>query len=406
MRLPKRLLPILIPVAAIALTFVLINMRPAPAKQEAAVTTPLVEVEEARSVAADFVVRAQGTVQPRTQTVLVSEVSGVVVDVAEQFNAGGFFRRGDVLLRIDPRDYQAALRRAEAAVANREALLAQERARADQALRDWENLRRAGTPSDLVLRKPYVAEAEANLRAAEAELQQARINVDRTVIRAPYDGLLRDKRVDIGQFVGTGTQLAELYATDIAEIRLPLTEHDASFVTLPAPGAEDSIAMTLSATIAGTRYSWPARLVRSERVIDERSRVIYAVARIDDPYGRQKDSTHPHVLSFGTFVNAELPASIGHAAVAVPRQALRGSNQVMTVDADQRLRLREVHIVRSDASHAYVDGGIAEGERIIVSSMPSPVDGMPVRVNEGAAVAATGRAAVAADPADDSDPVE
>ncbi|WP_164483942.1 efflux RND transporter periplasmic adaptor subunit [Pseudofulvimonas gallinarii] len=256
-----------------------------------------------------------------------------MVEVADQFNAGGFFRRGDVLLRIDQRDYQVALRRAEAAVANREALLAQERARAEQALRDWENLRRAGTPSDLVLRKPYVAEAEANLRAAQAELQQARINVDRTVIRAPYDGLLRDKRVDVGQFVGTGTQLAELYATDVAEIRLPLTEHDASFVTLPPPGSDDGIGMTVSATIAGVRYNWPARLVRSERVIDERSRVLYAVARIDDPYSRKPDSTHPHVLSFGTFVNAELPATIGHTVVAVPRVALRGSNQVMTVDA-------------------------------------------------------------------------
>jgi hypothetical protein len=217
---------------------------------------------------------------------------------------------------------------------------------------------------------------------------------------------LRDKRVDVGQFVGTGTQLAELYATDVAEIRLPLTEHDASFVTLPPPGSDDGIGMTVSATIAGVRYNWPARLVRSERVIDERSRVLYAVARIDDPYSRKPDSTHPHVLSFGTFVNAELPATIGHTVVAVPRVALRGSNQVMTVDAGQRLRLREVHIVRSDAGHAYVDGGIAEGERIIVSSMPAPVEGMQVRVNDASAVAATSGQPTVAEPADDAEAVE
>lgn len=381
MRLPKRLLPILIPVAAVVLTFLLIALRPAPPKQDAVVTTPLVEVEPARSVAADFVVRAQGTVQPRTQTVLVAEVSGVIVEVADQFNAGGFFKRGDVLLRIDPRDYQAALRRAEAAVANREALLAQERARADQAQRDWENLRRAGTPSDLVLRKPYVAEAEANLRSAQADLQQARINADRTVIRAPYDGLMRDKRVDLGQFVGVGTQLADVFATDMAEIRLPLTEHDASFVTLPQATDEDGIAMTVRATIAGVGHTWPARLVRSESVIDERSRVLYAVARIDDPYRRHTGSTHPQVLSFGTFVQGELPASIGHAVVAVPRLSIRGSNQLMVVDDEQRLRLREVHIVRSDAEHAYIDGGIADGERVIVSSLPAPVEGMTVRID-------------------------
>ncbi len=388
MRLLKRLLPILIPVAAVLLTVALVAARPEPPRQEAAVTTPLVEVEPARAAAGDFVVRAQGTVQPRTQTVLVAEVSGTVVEVAGQFNAGGFFRRGDVLLRIDPRDYEAALRRAEAAVANREALLAQERARAEQALRDWENLRRPGTPSDLVLRKPYVAEAEANLRAARAELQQARINMERTVIRAPYDGLLRDKRVDLGQFVGTGTPLAEIYATDMAEIRLPLTEHDAMFVNLPQPGDGEGVPMTVTATVAGVSYTWPARLVRSESVIDERSRVLYAVARIDDPYRRRADSAHPHVLSFGTFVEAQLPASIGHSVVAVPRLALRSSNQLMLVDAEDRLRLRDVHIVRSDAEFAYVDGGIAEGDRIIVSSLPAPVEGMAVRVNGHEAVAA------------------
>ena len=405
MRLPKRLFPLLIPLAAVLLTMLLISTRPAPPKQDAVVTTPLVDVEPARSVAADFTVRAQGTVQPRTQTILVAEVSGVVTEVADEFNAGRFFHRGDVLLRIDPRDYQAALRRAEAAVANREALPAQERARAEQALRDWENLRRAGTPSDLVLRKPYVAEAEANLRSAQADLQQARINADRTVIRAPYDGLLRDKRVDVGQFVGIGTQLAEIYGTDVAEVRLPLTENDASFVTLPAPDVDDGIAMTVSASIAGNQHTWPARLVRSEHVIDERSRVLYAVARIDDPYRRKADNPAPQVLSFGSFVHAELPASIGHAVVVVPRLAVRGSNQLMVIDGGQRLRLREVHIVRSDAAHAYVDGGIADGELVVVSSLPAPVDGMQVRLNDATAVAAVEAAAgnppaVAADAAD------
>lgn len=146
--------------------------------------------------------------------------------------------------------------------------------------------------------------------------------------------------------------------------------------------------MTVTATVAGVSYTWPARLVRSESVIDERSRVLYAVARIDDPYRRRADSAHPHVLSFGTFVEAQLPASIGHSVVAVPRLALRSSNQLMLVDAEDRLRLRDVHIVRSDAEFAYVDGGIAEGDRIIVSSLPAPVEGMAVRVNGHEAVAA------------------
>lgn len=381
MRLLKRFLPLVILVIALVLAYVLINARPDPPRQEAAVTSPLVQVEPARLVPPQFLIRTQGTIQPRTQTTLVAEVSGVITQVGEAFNAGGFFRRGDILLRIDSRDYDAALRRAEAAVANRQALLAQEQARAEQALRDWQNLRRPGTPSDLVLRKPYVAEAEANLRSAQADLQRARVDMDRTVIRAPYDGLLREKRVDLGQYVGTGTALALAWATDAGEIRLPLTEYDASFVQLPAPGDDTGLAITLRARTAGQARSWPARIVRSESVIDERSRVLHAVARIDDPYNLAAGHDGGP-LSFGTFVHADLPASIGAAAVTVPRLAIRAGNQVMVVDGQDRLRLRQIGIVRSDASHAYVDTGLQAGERVVVSSLDAPVDGMSVRIED------------------------
>lgn len=382
------LLPVIILVGATLITYGLISTKPETPKKDAPAREPLVEVEPARPFAGEFILLAQGTVAPRTETVLVSEVNGAVIDVAADFNAGGFFRQGDVLLRIDPKDYQAALKRAEAQVANREALLAQEKARADQARKDWENLRRPGTPSDLVLRIPYVAEAEANLRAAQADLQQARIDLERTVLRAPYDGLLREKRVDRGQYVATGTAVAMLYSIDRAEVRLPLTEHDVAFLDLPSPGTEhDGTALTLRANVAGQRVQWPARLVRSENVIDERSRVVYAVAAVDDPYGvlgRREGA----VLPFGTFVEAEIPATIGHQVVGVPRHAIRGSSQLMMVDGDNRLRLREVGIVRSDAQHAFIDGGVEPGERVIVSTLEAPVDGMAVRVRGETAVAA------------------
>ncbi len=402
MRLLKRFLPLVILVVAVVLTWVLIISRPEPPRQDAAVTSPLVQVEPARLVAAQFLIRTQGTVQPRTETVLVAEVSGVITQVGEAFNAGGFFRAGEVLLRIDSRDYDAALRRAEAAVANRQALLAQEQARAEQALRDWENLRRPGTPSDLVLRKPYVAEAQANLRSAQADLQRARVDMDRTVIRAPYDGLLREKRVDVGQYVSTGSALALAWATDAGEIRLPLTEHDASFVQLPAYGDEAGLAITLGARAAGQARSWPARIVRSESVIDERSRVLYAVARIDDPYNLVAGHDGGP-LSFGTFVHADLPASIGAAAVTVPRLAIRAGNQVMVVDEQDRLRLRPITIVRADTDHAYIDTGVHAGERVVVSSLDAPVDGMVVRIEDDIG-AADASAQTTGDPGDDAMP--
>lgn len=398
------LLPVAILAGAVVLTAVLINSRAEPAKVDTPTREPLVEVEPAKPFAGEFVLTAQGSVMPRTETSLVSEVNGAVVSVADNFNAGGFFRKGDILLRIDAKDYDAAMRRAEAQVANRRALLAQEQARADQSRKDWENLRRPGTPSDLVLRVPYVAEAEANLRSAEADQLQARINLERTIIRAPYDGMLREKRVDRGQYVAIGTQVALVYAIDRAEIRLPLTEGDASFVDLPTSGeATEGAAIVLRATVGGASQTWPARLVRSEGVIDPLSRVVYAVAAIEDPYGVLSGREGP-ALPFGTFVQAEIPASIDHQVVGVPRHALRGGNQLMVVGDDGRLHLRDVHVVRSDAQQVFVDAGIELNERVIVSALDAPVEGMVVRVagEEAAAVAAE---PTPAEPAIDGDAI-
>ena len=397
------LIPAAIIGAAVLGAVAMVTLRPAPPKTETPAAEPLVEVEPALPFAGEFLLLAQGSVSPRTQTTLVSEVNGAVIEVASQFNVGGFFAKGDVLLRIDAKDYQAALSRAQAQVANREALLAQEQARADQARKDWDNLRRPGEPSELVLRVPYVAEAQANLRSAQADLQQARVNLDRTVIRAPFAGMLREKRVDQGQYVGIGTQLAVVNAVDQAEVRLPLTESDSAFVQLPAPGSEESgAAITLRATIGGVSHTWPARLVRSEGVVDERSRVVHAVAAVDDPYGVLGTREGP-ALPFGTFVQAEIPATIAVDVVGVPRHALRGGNQLMVVGDDNRLHLREVHVVRGDTQQVYVDAGLEADERVVVSALDAPVEGMAVRV-AGAERAVAATPADGAAPGPDADP--
>ena len=266
-------------------------------------------------------------------------------------------------------------------------------------LRDWENLRRPGTPAT-VLRKPYVAEAEANLRSARADLQRARTDMDRTVIRAPTTGC--GKNGSTWASTSPPAPLALAWATDAGEIRLPLTEHDASFVRLPAPGDDDGLAVTLRAVTAGQARSWPARVVRSESVIDERSRVLYVVARIDDPYNLAAGHDGGP-LSFGTFVHADLPASIGAAAVTVPRLAIRAGSQVMVVDDQDRLRLREIGIVRSMPArlHRHRPAGWRARGGL---NLDAPVDGMQVRVEEEPATAAVRTAAGtgADDAADDT----
>ena len=194
----------------------------------------LVEIIEAEVVSLNFSVNSQGTVRPRTETTLVSEVSGKIVSVAPEFVAGGFFHQGEVLLQIDPSDYETGLKRAEAALASRVAKLADETARSEQAMKDWLNMGKQGQPSELVLRKPQLADAQANVSAAEADVQKARRDLERTQITVPYDGLVRQKAVDIGQYVTLGTRLGVTFAIDTAEVRLPLTNNDLNYLDLPS----------------------------------------------------------------------------------------------------------------------------------------------------------------------------
>jgi RND family efflux transporter MFP subunit len=257
----------------------------------------------------NFVVTSQGTVKPRTETTLVSEVSGKVVSVSEHFIAGGFFRKGDVLLQIDPSDYRTAVKRVQANLASREARLSEEVARSEQALKDWNNLNRKGQPSDLVLRKPQLADARANVQAAEADVQKAERDLQRTNITVPYDGLVRVKRVDIGQYVTPGTQLGVTFAIDSAEIRLPLSDNDMAFLELPSAtnrAGKPLPSVILRADNVGASGQWEAVIIRTEGVVDEASRVIYAVAQVIDPYGILGQSTQEE-LKVGTFIPLSFP---------------------------------------------------------------------------------------------------
>lgn len=394
----RKLLPLAIIGAALVVMLGLAAMRSKPPQRPSAPRVPAVEVVAAIAADEGFEVRAQGTVQPRTQTTLVSEVGGTVLEVSPKFVAGGFLRRGEVLLRVDPKDYEVAVLRAEAGLANRRALLAQEQARAEQAAKDWASLQRPGKPNPLVLRTPYVAEAEANVRSAQADLAAAKINLERTRVKAPFDGLLREKRADLGQYVNVGAVLGVFAATDMAEVRLPLAEADLAVVALPT--AAGGVPITIGTR--GSDASWSATLVRTEGVLDERTRVMHVVAEIADPYGLQANAATP--LQFGSFVEARLPARLDRPVLAVPRHALRGMDQLLLADADSRLRLRTVEVLRADQSTAYIGDGLAAGERVIVTAVEAPLEGMTLRVLDGAGrdgvKAAAGTAEVEAKPAD------
>jgi len=361
----------------VAVALVAISKGKRPERKETSAKALLVDVIAVKVESLNLVVESQGSVLPRTETNIIAEVSGKVVSVSENFIAGGFFKKGEVLLRIDPSDYDAALKGAEANLASKQAQFADQKARSDQALKDWQNLGRSGEPSDLTLRKPQLAEALAGVKSAEADLQKAQRNLDRTAIKAPYDGLVRSKQVDIGQYVSPGTSLGITFAIDTAEIRLPLAIADLQFLHLPtATGSSEKIGtpVMLSAESTGLSGQWQAEIVRTEGVIDQQSRVIYAVAQVVDPYGVLGLSEQPE-LRMGTFVHAEIEGAWMENVVVLPRAALRDGNTVLVASPEKELEIRTVEIIRSEPQVIYVSGGLNNGEQVIISSIEAPIPG-------------------------------
>jgi RND family efflux transporter MFP subunit len=382
----KFMLPLLLIIGSVLVVIALASWQKSKSAERKPDTEKavLVETIDAEVVSLNFTVNSQGTVRPRTETTLVSEVSGKIVSVAPEFVAGGFFRAGQQLLQIDPSDYETALKRAEAALASRVARLADETARSEQALRDWKNMGKQGQPSDLVLRKPQVADAKANVSAAEADVQKARRDLERTSISLPYDGLVKQKAVDIGQYVTLGTRLGVTFAIDTAEVRLPLTHDDLNYLDLPSEtevrnNDKPFPPVTLSARNGVGVSQWQARIIRTEGVVDETSRVIYAVAQVVDPYGVLGQS-HQQELKIGTFVNAEIQGLPADNVVVLPRYVLRADNTVLTANADNELEILPVTVLRAEPKKVYLSGGIEGGTRVVITTLDAPVPGTKLAI--------------------------
>lgn len=352
--------------AAVAATLIMSSLRPEPPKKDEDNLELLVDVMTLETMQASFQISSQGTVRPRTETALSAEISGTIVSISPKFVAGGVFAANEVLLRIDPSNYAVAVDQAEA-------VLNQRQIEYDGASK----LRSQGYRAE-----SEYASALAALATAKADLTRAQRNLERTYIRLPYAGMVRSKEADLGQFVNPGVRLGVTFATDYAEVRLPLNDQDLAFVSLPnardiaATGSVDGIAATLSAVQQGEVRQWEAHIVRSEGVVDEKSRVTYAVARIDDPYQLRGDGA---ALPVGTFVVAKIAGAMAPDIIRVPQSAIRGANQLIFLDDENRIRIRAVGIVRSDAEFVYLGSGVSPGDRIVLTALENPINGTRVR---------------------------
>ncbi|MEX2206897.1 MAG: efflux RND transporter periplasmic adaptor subunit [Myxococcota bacterium] len=390
---PRSIVPLAVLAIGVAGAVVLIATRPEVEAKVPDVVAPLVRVVDVELVDLTLSVSTHGTVAPRTESTLVPEVSGRVLEISPALVSGGFFADGDLLVRIDPRDYEVALERARASVAR----ASSEEVRAASELTRRRALAERDFASaaqlDEAIRNQAVA--AATLREARAMLVQAERDLARTSLRAVFTGRVRDENVDVGQFVTRGAPIATLYAVDWAEVRLPVPDEELAFLDLPLVWRDGSANppgpdVRLFARFGGAEREWRGRVVRTEGEIDARSRMVHVVARVEDPYGRVSDG-NSSPLAVGLFVRGEIQGRVAPGVVVLPRAALRGDGQVLVLDAEGRLRFRDVVVLRSLRDEIVVSAGLSAGERVCVSALETVVDGMQVRVAPAVDVAAEGK---------------
>ena len=378
----KTLLPLVIVVAAVLGAVTMIMNRPPVETLTPVIEPPGVRVHEVTLQDARLSVTSQGTVQPRTESQLVPEIAGRVTWVAPSFAEGGFFEADDVLVKIDPFDYEQALVSARSQLAQARLRLAEEEAEAEVAQREWNTLGR-GDPRELALRKPQLEDARASVAAAEAGVERATRDLQRADIVAPYAGRVRTKNVDIGQYVRVGDALATVYAVDVAEIRLPLPDDELAYLDLPLSyrGVEQQVQplVTLHATFAGETHAWDGLVVRTESEIDSVSRMVHAIAAVPDPYAPGPNPNRPP-LAVGMYVEAEIDGRTARDVAVLPRQALRGRDQVLVVTPDDRLSFRTIDVLRTSTESVLVRSGLQAGELVVISPLDTPTDGMRVQL--------------------------
>ncbi|HSG27748.1 MAG TPA: efflux RND transporter periplasmic adaptor subunit [Candidatus Krumholzibacterium sp.] len=366
----------------IVIVVVMMATRKEVSRQQVRMPVPSVTTLTARPGPMAVVVSGEGTVRPLRQIDIAAQVPGRITMMSPYLLEGGAFSAGDTLLRIEPVDFELAVRSARAKVKDLESKLQMMIEESEAALQEWRIAGNSeGTPPPLVAKEPQLEAARAALQGGIADLEKAELNLERTCVTAPFDGIISTKSVDIGQFVPAGMTLCSIFSTEAAEIAVALTSDDIEFISIPGFTSDTSAgsAATVHAHIAGVMTEWPARVMRAEGVIDERTRMIKVVVRVDDPYAVRPP------LAMGLFTTVDMTGMTLEKALLIPRSAVKDGRNVWIVDGENRLRLREVEIARFEGDNALVSAGIEDGEAVVTSQMKVVAEGMEVVIRNGKA---------------------
>ncbi|THB68827.1 MAG: efflux RND transporter periplasmic adaptor subunit [Gammaproteobacteria bacterium] len=358
----SKLLPLTIIVFAIIIAFMLriSGNQFSPVSVDAVLPQVKIMVVEPSTIKVP--IHSQGVVIPKTEIRLAPEVSGKVMKVSPKLSSGTFFKKGDILFEIDPTNYELEVTRARAAVAKAKLSLTHAKSRGAKAL---------------------IAEAKSSYYATIAGLNMAKEQVAKTKIKAPFDGVVKDTNIGFGQVVAYGAPVATIYATDMAEVRLPLTDVQLGLIDIPTENTtlEEQPDVELSAIYAGKKYSWQGKIVRFESSIDQRNRLQYVVAQVDEPFKTDPQDPKRPMLVSGLFVRSKINGKQLENVISVPRIALRNGNTVLTVDKSYRLKIKMVNIVYRGKDQVFIDEGLEAFDKVIVTPLNVVVDGMKVQVS-------------------------
>jgi RND family efflux transporter MFP subunit len=379
-KLLKIIAPILVLIVSIGVVQVLNAAKPAPEKKEESQRMISLYVDEVKSDMVTLSVQTHGEVQPKTEIDLIPQVSGRIVAISGSFAEGAEFGPGTTLIKIDDTDYKLDVIRAEAGVAAAQVVLERELANARIKEAHWLDKRNSGEPTPYALNKLQVIEARTMLRAAEADLKEAGLNVARTEISVPFLGRVREKNVGIGQYVAAGTLLGRVFSTNVVEIRLPLTDAQLAELDLPMgfmAEAFNAPVVQFKAMVGRHEHFWTGHIVRINASVDQQTRLIYAIAEVEDPYGSGSDNGAP--IAVGMFVSAEIAGITSQSALVLPRMALRNADKVYVINDENRLEIRTVRILSTSEDTVLVTNGVEPGDKVVTSTIPAAVDGMEVR---------------------------
>jgi len=373
------------PLAILVIGFIIIyafaTLKPAPEPQPSPDISLLeVTVLPINTQTKRVEVLSQGTVMPRREVDLVSQVSGNVDSVADNFVGGGFVSPDSVLVQIDKRDYELALIRTGAMVADAEQKLAFEKGRSRQAKREWKDLGNKDA-NDLFLRIPQLKSAQAQVLSAKADRDQAKLNLERTQLSMPFEGRIRETMVDIGQYISKGTKVARVYDSSVVEIRLPLTDRQAALVEIPiqqitlgnAPEVE------IKATMAGRNLVWPGRIVRSDASVDTQSRFYYVVAEVANHSLPSTALNDLPPLMVGLFVEAKIAGRELSNVLILPKNAVFKRDHIFTVDSDNIIHEHTVNVVQISGDSVWVQDEFKDDEQVVLDKQILLSAGMEVK---------------------------